>query len=347
MKNMVAALVFVLVCPLITSAQQPPANQLPPEGKQKIEAILFAADNFRKEALISPRNAFDKYTAQGQASGYGLAGKLFLDEAPDKVWRNFFKGALLSASFNGMETAVVACYNPWCDIFLLSEWRSEGDAPGIVQMQFFHGDVIRKKGKTPYDLMPVWARSKMPVYASAALETAKSIKAFETVFPSGPATEKIVAWDKALGVNSEKLANANDAAVLGAFTRWVLAAQNFFDAPRFGAVRAKLLWAQELVVQGQADALLGEAAETLPETVAMLKSGEGLAFVRGAKLQTIAWSDHHCFVILTNPSAPNQYISFWFDGGLEKPRLRRVDFPDILLAYQKLPELLKATKGLD
>jgi hypothetical protein len=332
----------MMLLPAPTSA----ASAVPAQDQEKINNLLMAADAFRQAVLADPQTAFAKYAPNEQASRYrAMSSQLFLDESPDLLWRSFLKSSLLSASFHGLDQALIAFYQPWTDIFLLTEWKNEAGSPRIQHMRFVHGDALRKRGEPPYNISPLWSRSTLPAYAAVSLDTTKTLRSFDKLFPTKLQPKGTFAWEPKLGLDKDPArSRANEVAVRGAFTAWVLTSQTFFDDRRFEKVRKKISLALDAIKTEQSANLLAEASETLPETATVLGRPDGLAFVRDAKLQTMAYSKKHCFVFLTNPAMPHVYLSFWLDGGLDSPRLRRVDLMDLQQAYQKLPVAETAKK---
>lgn len=312
---------------------QPDQNDL-----ASLTRLLATVNRFKSISLVDYETAFFMFAADEAIQKFINFNEAIWIETPPQVGWSFFMSVAVHA-VGGVkgEHPLVAFYNPWSDVFLITVWRMDEDVPNMIDAEMLTGDWLRAEDPK-ISLVPSWLRTNMFKPLALGNSVAEAIRSFERVFPVEPVTH----WRKKLPVleNRQILVDVNYPAVaimlfnsLQNIDDFRTAGQN--DNPRLESCRNLTIDTVHAAVQGHLDELLIAADETLPETKAALKSLLPEWF-RTLEAVAVITAKDGCLVFLAPVFDATASISFFLKGSTQKLVLKRIDVVDYRGFYQNL-----------
>jgi len=152
--------------------------------RNQLETVLAAATDFRQIAIEDYQEALLTYGSQKAIRKFEQLDSYFWTVMPPKAGWSYFMSVSVYAlgDINGRHP-LVAFYNPWCDLYLITAWELSDTSVHLVDAEMLMGDFIRKSGVEPFDLIPAWVRTDTFKAVSPGLNAADAILAFEALFP--------------------------------------------------------------------------------------------------------------------------------------------------------------------
>jgi hypothetical protein len=175
-------LILAIFLPAIASAAE--KNIDTPEARQRAQAIANAALAFRQIATADYQHALSRFASQTVTAKFkDLEASAWQTFDPATGWAFFFTFSPFTMGAVEGESPLVAYYQPWADVFLITQWISAPTGPQIVDVELCLGDMLRTSGKDDFNISPLWMR--LEGYRPAAFITAlvSSLTAFESRFP--------------------------------------------------------------------------------------------------------------------------------------------------------------------
>jgi hypothetical protein len=252
--------------------------------------------------------------------------------SPRVGWAQFLRVSVLMVGAAEGPVPLVAFYNPWVDLFLLTAWEVVDGGVRVIDAELLIGDWVRKRGQLPFDFTPAWLRGGVFRPAAVGMAVADALRAFEALFPTSDA---IADWRSRLpGLQSPRLLVDHNYLVAGHhLVESMLGLDAFASAtdgedPRLVGIRAAVEDALSLAAQGRVQSLLQSASDTLPATQKTLGELPADAFA-GLRVAAVVLDKQASLVFLVPQSPPNYFVSLLLEGRGGQPRVSRVD----LVAY--------------
>jgi hypothetical protein len=206
-----------------------------------------------------------------------IAAVAFAGTAPQAGWRQVLTACLVREGRPARGVHLVAFYNPWSDVALLTVWvTASPGAPKMVDVELLTGMFLRRQAQT--EAAPAWLRADAdPARVAASLATGWEEAFGRTV--RGPAWWRS-SWRAVLpGLDQQGLLDAAARAagvqvgrVLEPLTR---PADPGALEPRDARLRERLLSALDQLCQGSRAELLVEASATAPEVARLVMDTSG------------------------------------------------------------------------
>lgn len=310
-----------------------------------ISRIIETASNFRQWSLKDYSKAL-KTCATDEVIGkfQVLDGAIWPDTNPKLGWSFFLNVSVVTVGCSKSDQPLIAFYNPWSDVFLVTVWEIQDGKPRMVDAEVMLGTYIRTRGQFPKDPIPAWVKSPMYKPAILGVSVAKSVKAFEDLFPptyAGRWREKVPEL-----ADPEILANLNYDGV-GLMLLYSVTNIDAYRHPRAGenprlaSIREVAGRGLLLASEGKMESLLAKANETLPDI------RKALAKLPASEFKTMSVSacvvgDDSALVFYVPTFNAGYCMSFLIKGTGKEAAIRRVD----VVAYEGIYKHLSETGEL-
>ena len=306
---------------------------------------------FRKMAKSDPEAAFKSFTGNPEKARilFGPLGrKLCPTTDPTTGWRYFFDTSNWTVGFPDFNTATAVFHHPWSDVTLITVWIRNDVGTTLTDAELLVGDVLRNRGKSPFDIEPQWSRSPLPAHRAAGISSAKTLRNSEWIFsPANVGPKK--SWRTAIPsiANPGTLA-ANHLAAGSMFERNLAWLTQYMTAEAMAPVRNLTGQILQQIGQNQMENVFASAPETRVETRAILI--KHAAVWKQAKVITCLTkrddqANGDTFVLLSVPETPTFVMSLWFSQYAGRaPELKRIDLTDQSQIYQNLDAIEKMTR---
>ncbi len=327
---------------------------------QKLEAKDLTDDRLTQMALIMMNVAtFQEAAATNYADALlslsadkGMEKLHVIDKALWSVelcqvgWKQFFDSAVRIYNKDFDKYPLVAYYNPFTDIFLVTVWEQGKEDYKIIDAEILLGDLVRGTDKK-VDTSPFWLREKKKYAVNLGVEVGLSVLAFEEVFK----TATVRNWRTKLKIlnDSTLLSEANYPAVSMALHTQLLNIVNF-STPEANMTQLKecrSLTEETLLSlkDGTIDKVLTTANETPIETAKVLKKITP-KWVESLMLTSAVNDAEECFILLTPKQNGIGSLSLSFQKTNTHLQLKRIDLIDYQQIYTAIKSFLdKESKG--
>ncbi len=316
-------------------------------------ALVGAVEQFRdlagKDAMGTlPRfmdaeiaETFDEVTACGwvESHPFGLPKGL-----SKRVWEFFFNTSVYDVQYTGPQNALVAFYNPWSDVVVITMWHTDGEWMFISDAEVLAGDFLRKAGRPPYAGVPLWRRGDQLPLTAVADAANRTIRAFHNVFsPMLPTvteksgnlsaaeiealSKKASDWRSLLpNLKVQKFMDANHLAAGLMLNRNFASIDTFLKSDQFASVRDECVSTLDRLRDGQIEKVLAAADETPAHTQKVLAEEMSGKWNR-VSIVSFADSKAYRLVFLQTDQTADYYLCFTFrpDAAKKQWRLRRID----------------------
>ncbi len=308
--------------------------------------LLEYVAKFRQQALTDAESAFAEYgvaAVRERIAHYNST--VWADVEPDVGWSYFFGVSPIGLGSLGGTTPIVSFYNPWADVFLLTEWRVREGGLRMTDVEFVNGDWMRQNpdGIIP---SPLWRRSVLFRPEALAISYAQSIAAFEDVVPL-QADMRVA--DFADYRDEPLLRELNEAAVKLLLTDAIVHIQRWRwpledDPARLVRAREHTWETLDVWRQGDVGALLDQAKDTSPVTRDWLARNLS---EWDANLQVLRadFGPDGMLVYLVPDTLPVGFVTFLYLGAEPEEQLRRIDVISYQQAYEELTGPAAAREG--
>jgi len=319
-------------------------NQENPAIK-KMEPLWKGVHEFRRIALTDYEKALTVYAAKPVQDKFRLLDKyVWSGIDPREGWSFFLNVSVFCIVAAESPLPLTAFYNGFSDVFLVMAWRIDQDPAQMVDADIFPGDWIRRRGKPPFDINPLWLRQKVFLPAALGKAVAESIMALEDVFKGWTGSD----WRRQIGgAQDEKTMTEGTYVLTSSMLLRALGNIDSFVSPAtdepemLGSLRLELARVMNRILDGGIEKVLTSADETSPEIKPVLLQIPIDAFkTMGIVNATVAKKDAIAFMA---PAFNADYsLSFYFAGGLDALRLRRIDIVNYPGWYQELSKSQQA-----
>ncbi|MEN6585735.1 MAG: hypothetical protein ABFE02_06760 [Sulfuricella sp.] len=301
----------------------------------RLTTLLTAVNRFKQVSIGNYEKALLMFATDDAVAKFRrFSQDIWAETPPAMGWSYFMSSSVHAVGAEGRQQPLVAFYNPWSDVFLITEWRMDEDIPHLVDAEMLMGDWLRP-GKE-LSLVPNWLRTNTFKPAALGISVAQSIHEFEERFK----TTGAASWRKQLPVleNQQLLTEVNYPAVslmllnnlqnINAFR--TLKKEN---NPRIATCRRLTVDVIRAGAQGQIERSRKTADDTLPETWDVLK-GVDTKWFRTLEAVAVIDGNDGCQVFLSPVFDVNGSLSLFFKGKKADLRLKRIDVIDYSGFYQ-------------
>lgn len=321
-----------------TAQQQTPAAHGQAE-LVRLTTLLTAVGRFKELSLGNYERALLMFATDPAAAKFKQLNEAIWTDTPPRVgWSYFMSSSVHAVGASDRKQPLVAFYNPWSDVFLITEWRLDEDMPRLVDAEMLMGDWLR--GGDELNPIPHWLRTDLFKPAALGTSVAESIQQFERQFRDLRNTR----WREHMAVlqTPQLLEDVNYPAVALMLLTNLQNVDHFRTAkPKISPLKASCRrLAVDLVragANGQLANLRGGAADTLPQTWSVLKSLQPHWFRTLEAVAVLGGSDG-CLVFLSPVFDTSASLSLFFKGSQGDLTLRRIDVIDYTGFYRRLQE---------
>ena len=303
-------------------------TRVPPSTAADKRKIANAVVEFRQLCLLDYAQALDAYAAPGLWRAFLLMNeRIWPDTEPRIGWSFFMNVSVVAFSGADERQPLVAFYNPWADVFLVTLWQPYRDRVQMTNAVMLMGDWVRTRDGFPQQPVPAWLRIDLFKPAALGICTARSVKAFETTFASADAStwryqlagfdDPKVVYDVNYTGAASMLADALDR--IDAFQ-----VPENGEHPVFPVLREATRRAVCLAAAGKMAELLQEADETLPDVKDLLRKTPSNEFENLTVVSTVIERDA-AFVFLSSIHRADYSLSLLVDTKSGNPRIKRID----------------------
>lgn len=303
-------------------------------AQDRLDALAEAAGQFRVRGQSNFADAVKRHATASGAAAFARINKAVWAGVDSQVpWSHFMLVSVAALAVGDGGNFLAAFYNPWSDVFLITQWRREAKGLRIADAEILLGDWVRKRGVAPLTATPLWLRGGRHLPAAPAIAAADSIRAFETAFARWNGKD----WRARLGgfANSRMLAEN----LLLASNAMGLAVDNSIEFSADTARGETLLLRNALgrllkpLIAGDVATAVASAAETTSATKTVLAQLSGEDY--GRLLPIAAFLDlDAASVYLVPAAAPEYLIAIKFDRGGDGFTPRRIDFVSYQATYE-------------
>lgn len=285
-----------------------------------------AANNYAKALLSLSKD-------KGMEKLYNIDKALWSVELSQVGWKQFFDSAIRIYHKDFDKYPLVAYYNPFSDIFLITVWEQEVSDYKIFDAEILLGDLVRGTDEK-VDTTPFWLRKKKHYDANLGIEIGLSALAFEEVF------KKVISknWRTKLKIlNDSTLLNAaNYPATSISLHTQLLSVVNFSTSV---ANMTQLQECRNLTEKTllslkdrNIDKVLTTANETPIKTVKVLKKITA-KWLENLMFTAVVHDTEECIVYLTPKQNSSGSLSLTFQKLKSHLHLKRIDMIDYQQIY--------------
>ncbi len=154
-----------------------------PLSFQEIEGLLLKrVAVFKSACVASPAQAFEDIMGnEARADLTRINSNTFDKSDSDKLWSYFFNTSVFSLGPSEGASMKVLFFHPWSDTALLTLWTFREDRTEISRLQFVPAEYLRKGGKLPISMSPLWRQLAAHITPVLAVQwgAVQTIEAFE------------------------------------------------------------------------------------------------------------------------------------------------------------------------
>jgi hypothetical protein len=241
------------------------------------EVLLAVVQAFRQTGKSDMSLAVKRHTLPSGARAFARIDKTAWRGLDPRVgWSHFMLVSVVTLIPGGEDRGdagtapLVAFYNPWSDVFLVTQWQFAKGGPRIADAEILLGDWVRRRGEGPIRSVPLWLRGGKALPAGPTIAAADSMLALEGAFEDWKGKD----WRGHLGGFSDRDSVADNLVVAGEVMRlaiWnpVRAFAGDSDEALRGLREALAELLKELS-EGGGERVLAGATETLPAMRALI-----------------------------------------------------------------------------
>lgn len=307
---------------------------------ERMTRLLSVVRRFKEIAQIDYKEGLALY-ADGEAKRQfvNLNDHIWLETSPEVGWSFFMTVAVDAVGAVNSENPLVAFYNPFSDIFLITAWRMDGEVPRMVDAEVLMGDWLRVESPS-LSLVPSWLRTDTYKPAALGNSVAETINAFEHLFFA----ESNVYWRERLLVleNQQLLVDINYPAAAIMLDNSLANIDTFRTAEK--TKQPHMVLCQEMTLtflreaaQGHIQQTLASADKTLIVTRTILKTLAPEWFETLVAVAALSNSDS-CQVFLASMYDASSTISLLFAAEENALSLKRIDVIDYMGFYKNQNE---------
>ncbi|MEX0614261.1 MAG: carbohydrate binding domain-containing protein [Pirellulales bacterium] len=287
-----------------------------------------AAALFRQAALADYRHALAEFASRDVLDKFRqLDENVWVDVDPRIGWSYFVNVSIVTLAGAESQRPLVAFYNPWCDVFLITAWQLPGNEPRIVDAELVMGDWVRTPGRFPSQPVPQWLRGSFYKPAALGLSAAESVAAFQSVFADSDGSS----WRRRLpGIDDEETrVDFNYTGVALLFADGIDRVDAFRQAtqgedPRLPALREQTRKALELAASGKINQALATVPQVSAEVRQALEATRPESFTTLAVVSTVLTNDQ-AVVFLAPAFNADLCLVLVFENGSGGLALRRIE----------------------
>jgi hypothetical protein len=298
--------------------------------------IGAAVADFRRLALQDYKTALERYAAPHLWRSFLFWNEhLWLPTKPNVGWSYFLSTAVVAPVGEDSENMLVAFYNPWCDVFLVTRWVRTSVGTQMRDAEMMRGDVLRDPQASEFNPTPLWLRKTEFKPAALAASVSESIHAFQNTLASVRPEQ----WRRQYPTLADHhaLVHVNYAGVSSRLAdalgevRELRFSQD--DGSQLNELRKASARALQMASSGKMQALLAEADQTLSVMQKILTDTDAKEFRHFTPVHTVV-GDNRGVIFLTPLYNADFCMSLLVESLDEAARISRIDLVFYDAAYR-------------
>lgn len=182
-KDCTAIFLFcaVIFAPFFSAAAEKKIDS--PVARKRAQAVAAAALDFQRLATADYQDALARYASPAVKANFQHFDKsVWQTFDPAMGWAFFFTFSPYTMGAVASDSPLVAFYQPWCDVFLITQWETGALGARMVDAELIVGDLLRTGEDDEFSLTPLWMR--IEGYRPLAFMTSlvSSLTSFEAHF---------------------------------------------------------------------------------------------------------------------------------------------------------------------
>lgn len=291
-----------------------------------MKKLLTTAHYFRESSRIDYQLSLSSFATEDATRKFKIFDeKIWVDTAPRVGWSYFFSVSIHAVGGIKGKRPLVAFYNPWGDVFLVTAWDMSGALPKIVDAEMLMGDWFRKG--SGLSAIPHWLRTETFKPVALGMSVADTVAGFERIYPVTAVSD----WRQEMPIlkNEEALTGVNYPLVrLMLFGNLrnihMLRTGERQEDPRLVTCRDGTVSAVRSASEGRIESILDSADGTLPETKAVLRKLPESWF-KTLEPVAVRTGQDGCLVFLVPVREPASSLSLFFEDSPKGLALKRID----------------------
>jgi len=304
---------------------------------EKVASAVVAAVEFRDLARSDYWSALARFATPEVGVRFAeLETAVWSHTDPTVGWSYFMSTSVWTVAASHTDSTRIAFYQPWADLFLLTEWMSQDGEARLVDIELVLGGLVRQPDARRLDPNPGWWTSELFGPLALGTSVSSSLRAFQAHFEPGADWEETLPLLAAEGFREQVNYPLAAHRLLGL----LIAADEYRhpdpnEDPRLTALRtASVATLEESTRLGLA-AVAAAAGENPPATLALLSQLPPDTV--GQLLPVAHLGDHERSTLFLVPTNGAGYcLSFTFDLGSASTTASRID----LIPWQALDQAL-------
>jgi hypothetical protein len=161
------------------------------EAQQRAKRVITAATKFQQSAIRDYQSALKEFASPAVRKQFETLTKTVWGQSDPKIgWSFFFTLSPFTVGNILGNSPLIAYYQPWADVFLLTQWNIYNGKPGLRDIEIVPGEILRNQPDNEVSALPLWLQLPYFQLASLGVATVSSLTAFENRFPP----ESLVDW---------------------------------------------------------------------------------------------------------------------------------------------------------
>ena len=314
------------------------STSLTRESREQKQTLIYeGVIRFRDLGLNDYQVAVNSYGTPNVVEKFKtLDRRIWASTDPRLGWSYFFNVSIMAPVEQVDGSILLAFYNPWADVFLITQWKEDGGKPWLVDTEAVSGNLVRFEQVAADRLAPGWVRMDVFKPAAVGMNMTASIKSFEKLFSH----TQSLGWRSLLpALDDVDALNEKIYPETAFLLTQSLVAINLFrvnqkgEDPRLPEVRSQTLRLVQSANEGKLSKILEATPKTLPETRQLLCGMPAVGF-QNFEVASLIMDNKSCVVFLTATDNPAYYVSLVFQGKGKNQILQRVDLVPYALIYE-------------
>lgn len=316
---------------------------------RKVDTLFQTVLSFQAAAITDYTEALKRFAEPEARDRFVEMSRTVWQDLDDGLgWSLFFILSPLSIAGAESETPMIAFYQPWADVYLITQWRKQSDNFKLHDADVISGVLFRIGSEHSKSSLPLWLQVTYFRPVSLALALVSSVSEFEDRFNSaltGPWRSRVPSLENPEMTNLIRL----DAGVslmehLLHMMAWSVPRTD--EDARIPLLRKKTAEFLNLAKDHKLDSFFRTGGqETLPEVKNILTSPE-IGRIGSCRVSFALPGKDGAMVFLVPPDRPDFTISLMFRGN-NQPVITRVDYIPYKEAYLMITGAFASESGKD
>ena len=180
------SLLLILVSSQLTATAPENSTTTPPESSdEKLKPVYSLAITANAFRLAAAKDAFKAIQYFGDQHVQNKWEKEIIEyfRKENVYWNDYFNFSVVWIGRVQKNQGVIAFYNPWTDVIMLTAWNGPVGKQKLLDFKFVSGDIFRNEELKRQIRSPYWQREKSPVVISLAKQYNSTLTVFNSLYP--------------------------------------------------------------------------------------------------------------------------------------------------------------------